>query len=221
MNKFLELLRNIDPNDPGRWPLVVRIGVVAIVFVVAAIASAYFLGWSPEQPLLEQAKNEEKTLFDTLEQKARKAANLEAYKAQIKEMEQSFNTMLRQLPSKTQIPNLLVDISQTALAAGLEAKLFQPEQEVRKDFYAENPIKIRYTGSFHSIGNFISGVAALPRIVTLHDIQIEPLQTKEKDRGDGTDQLQFNVTAKTYRYLDEDEQAVQTQSQQPHRAGAR
>src|SRR5437899_1333672 len=139
MNKLLELLRNIDPNDPGRWPLVVRIGVVAIAFVVAAIASAYFLGWNPEQPLLEQAKNEEKTLFDTLEQKARKAANLEAYKTQIKEMEQSFNTMLRQLPSKTQIPNLLVDISQTALAAGLEAKLFQPEQEARKDFYAENP----------------------------------------------------------------------------------
>ena len=203
MNKLLEQLRTLDPNDPGRWPLTIRIGVVAILFVVAAGLSAYFIGWSPEKPLLEQAQAEEATLFTTLEGKARKAANLEAYKVQLKEMEQSFGAMLRQLPNKTEIPNLLVDISQTGLAAGLEEKLFQPGQDVPKDFYAEKPIKLRLTGTFHAIGNFISGIAALPRIVTLHDIQIDPVSAKDA----GNDQLQLDVTAKTYRYLDDEEQA--------------
>jgi len=111
--------------------------------------------------------------------------------------------MLRQLPNKTEVPNLLVDISQTGLSSGLEEKLFQPSSESTKDFYAELPIKIRLTGSFHSIGTFVSGIAALPRIVTLHDIQIGPV-AKES----GNDQLELNVTAKTYRYLDEEEQAA-------------
>ncbi len=212
MNKLLEQLRTLDPNDPGRWPLTIRIGVVAILFVVAAGLSAYFIGWSPEKPLLEQAQAEEATLFTTLEGKARKAANLEAYKVQLKEMEQSFGAMLRQLPNKTEIPNLLVDISQTGLASGLEEKLFQPGQDVPKDFYAEKPIKLRLTGTFHAIGNFISGIAALPRIVTLHDIQIDPVSTKDA----GNDQLQLDVTAKTYRYLDDEEQA---QAQKADAAG--
>jgi type IV pilus assembly protein PilO len=109
--------------------------------------------------------------------------------------------MLRQLPNKTEVPNLLVDISQTGLAAGLEEKLFQPQAEGRKDFYAELPISIRLTGGYHQMGNFASGIAALPRIVTLHDIEITPA---DKSLGQGA--LVLNVTAKTYRYLDEDEQ---------------
>ncbi|NJD30851.1 MAG: hypothetical protein FIB04_03075, partial [Gammaproteobacteria bacterium] len=119
---------------------------------------------------------------------------------QLAEMEKSFGAMLRQLPNKTEVPNLLVDISQTGLAAGLEEKLFQPQGEVRKDFYAELPIAIRLTGGYHQMGNFASGIAALPRIVTLHDIEITPAG---KDAG--ADDLVLNVTAKTYRYLDEDE----------------
>ena len=110
--------------------------------------------------------------------------------------------MLRQLPGKTEVPNLLVDISQTGLAAGLQEKLFQPEPEVKKDFYAELPIKIRLTGSYHQFGEFVSGIAALPRIVTLHDIEIKP------DDKDAYDQLSLELTAKTYRYLDEDEVAA-------------
>jgi type IV pilus assembly protein PilO len=142
--------------------------------------------------------------LSTLEQKSRKAANLEAYKDQLKEMERSFGAMLRQLPNKTEVPNLLVDISQTGLAAGLDEKLFQPTGENKRDFYAELPIKIRLTGSYHAIGNFVSGIAALPRIVTLHDIQVSTADAKTS----GADQLQLDITAKTYRYLDDEEQAA-------------
>jgi type IV pilus assembly protein PilO len=106
--------------------------------------------------------------------------------------------MLRQLPGRTEVPNLLVDISQTGLAAGLEEKLFQPMGEIQREFYAELPIKIRLTGSYHELGNFVSGIAALPRIVTLHDITIVPVDS------DVYDELTLDVTAKTYRYLDED-----------------
>ncbi|MDP2323813.1 MAG: type 4a pilus biogenesis protein PilO, partial [Gammaproteobacteria bacterium] len=118
------------------------------------------------------------------------------------EIERSFGTMLRQLPGKTEIPNLLVDISQTGLGAGLQEELFQPTDEIRKDFYAEKPIKIRLSGSYHEFGRFISDIAALPRIVTLHDIEAVP-----KGRDSTFDELVLNVTAKTYRYLDEDEVA--------------
>jgi type IV pilus assembly protein PilO len=118
-------------------------------------------------------------------------------------MEQSFGAMLRLLPNMSAVPNLLTDISQQGTAAGLDQKLFQPNSQNIKDFYAELPIKMRLTGSFHSIGAFVSGIAALPRIVTLHDVQITQL-----GKTQGTDQLQLDVTAKTYRYLDEEEQAA-------------
>lgn len=211
MNQLLEELRSLDPNDVGRWPFAFRVGAIGIVFLIALIAAGYLLAWSPQKPLLEQAQAEEQSLLATLEQKARKAANLEAYKEQLNEMEKSFGAMLRQLPNKTEVPNLLVDISQTGLAAGLEEKLFQPAPEVKRDFYAELPIKIRLTGSFHAIGNFVSGIAALPRIVTLHDIQID-------SAGKEQDQLQLDVTAKTYRYLDDEEQAEVEQQERAKKA---
>jgi type IV pilus assembly protein PilO len=119
-------------------------------------------------------------------------------------MEKSFGAMLRQLPNQTEVPNLLVDISQTGLAAGLEEKLFQPQNEARKDFYAELPISIRLTGGYHQMGNFASGIAALPRIVTLHNIEITPAGGNNLTKGD----LVLNVTAKTYRYVDEEDQVV-------------
>jgi len=208
MNNFLEQLRNLDPNDPGRWPLPFRMGAIGLILVIAAALGIYLFAWKPQRPLLEQARAEEVTLFGTLEEKARKAANLDAYKAQLEEMERSFGAMLRQLPNRTEVPNLLVDISQTGLAAGLEEKLFQPAAEVQRDFYAELPIRIRLTGTFHAVGNFVSGIAALPRIVTLHDIQIQPAEANA-----APDQLQIDVTAKTYRYLEDDEQAAGTPTQ--------
>src|SRR4051812_6310895 len=125
MNSFVEQLRNIDPNDPGRWPLAIRLGAIALVLVLLSGFAVYYFAWSSQQPLLEQARAEEQQLMGTLEQKAKKAANLEAYKGQLKEMEQSFGAMLRQLPNKTEVPSLLVDISQKGLEAGLEQRLFQ------------------------------------------------------------------------------------------------
>jgi type IV pilus assembly protein PilO len=128
--------------------------------------------------------------------------NLEIYETQLKDIERSFGALLRQLPGRTEVPNLLVDISQTGLGAGLEEKLFQPAPEEKKDFYAELPIKIRLSGSYHEFGQFVSGIAALPRIVTLHDIDIRP------EKNDSYDQLTLDLTARTYRYLDEDEIAA-------------
>jgi len=206
LQELLEQLRNLDPNDPGRWPLGVRIATVALLFVLAAAGAYYFFVWKSQHPLLLEARAKEQDLWNTLDSRARKAANLSAYKAQLAEMEKSFGAMLRQLPNKTEVPNLLVDISQTGLAAGLEEKLFQPRPEVRQDFYAELPISIRLTGGYHEMGRFASGIAALPRIVTLHDIEITPAG---QVRGAAADpnSLTLNVTAKTYRYLDEEEQA--------------
>lgn len=203
MSNLVEQIRELDPNDPGRWPLPYRLGAIGLIFIVAVVAMAYFLAWKPKKPELDTARAEEQTLLSTLEQKARKAANLDAYKAQLIEMEKSFGAMLRKLPNKTEVPNLLTDISQQGSGAGLDQKLFQPAPQVNKDFYAELPIKMRLTGTFHAIGAFVSGIAALPRIVTLHDVEIAPVSKQP-----GSDLLQLDVTAKTYRYLDEDEQAA-------------
>jgi type IV pilus assembly protein PilO len=207
LQELLEQLRSLDPNDPGRWPLAARLGVAITLFVLAAAGGYYFLVWKSQHPELVEARAKETELLSTLESKARKAANLQAYKDQLAEMEKSFGAMLRQLPNKTEVPNLLVDISQTGLAAGLEEKLFQPQGENRKDFYAELPISIRLTGSYHEMGNFASGIAALPRIVTLHDIEIVPVGREQRGGGGVPGDLTLNVTAKTYRYLDEEEQA--------------
>jgi type IV pilus assembly protein PilO len=199
---LLEELQSLDPRDPGRWPLPVRAGAVAIAFVVLTVALIYFFVWDEQRPELQQRQDEEQALRQEFRTKHAKAVNLELYKQQLKDIERSFGALLRQLPGKTEVPNLLVDISQTGLSSGLEEKLFQPQQEVKKDFYAELPIKIRLTGSYHQFGQFVSGIAALPRIVTLHDIDIR------SENKDAYDQLSLELTAKTYRYLDEDEIAA-------------
>jgi type IV pilus assembly protein PilO len=196
---LLEELQSLDPRDPGRWPLPIRAGAVAIAFVLLTGALIYFFVWDEQRPELQQRQDEEQSLRQEFHTKHAKAVNLELYKQQLKDIERSFGALLRQLPGKTEVPNLLVDISQTGLSSGLEEKLFQPQQEVKKDFYAELPIKIRLTGSYHQFGQFVSGIAALPRIVTLHDIDIR------SENKDAYDQLSLELTAKTYRYLDEDE----------------
>ncbi len=195
---LVEELQSLDVNDVGRWPLVFRAAVIAIVFIVVLGLGIYWFIIEDKAPQLSRAQEEEQELRVTFENKQRKAANYDAYKAQLTQIEQSFGTMLRQLPGRTEIPSLIVDISQTGLAAGLQEKLFVPQAEVPKDFYAEKPIKIRLTGGYHEIGNFVSGIAALPRIVTLHDINITPEKDEEFDG------LSMEVTAKTYRYLDEE-----------------
>jgi type IV pilus assembly protein PilO len=208
MNKlqaFFEQLRNLDPNDPGRWPMGVRIVTAVLLFSLAAAGGYYFLVWKNQHPILLEEQSKEGQLMESLTTKARRAANLDAYRVQLAEMEKSFGAMLRQLPNKTEVPNLLVDISQTGLAAGLEEKLFRPQGEIKKDFYAELPISIRLTGDYHEMGKFASGIAALPRIVTLHDIEITPQAGRNMNEPG---ELTLNVVAKTYRYLDDEEQAV-------------
>ncbi len=195
---LIEELQSLDANDVGRWPLAFRVAVIVIVFAVATGLGIYWFIVKDKAPLLERAQAEEQELRVTFENKQRKAANYDAYRAQLAQIEQSFGTMLRQLPGETEIPSLIVDISQTGLAAGLQEKLFVPQAEIPKDFYAEKPIKIRLTGGYHEIGNFVSGIAALPRIVTLHDINITP------ESKDSFDHLSMEVTAKTYRYIEEE-----------------
>ena len=198
MNNFLEELQNLDANDIGRWPFAFRAGVIGIVFTVVVGLGIYWIIIEDKAPALERAQEEEVTLRQVFENKQRKAANYDAYRAQLAQIEQSFGTMLRQLPGETEIPSLIVDISQTGLAAGLQEKLFQPQPEIPRDFYAEKPITISLSGGYHEIANFVSGVAALPRIVTLHDINITP------DSPDNFDSLTLQVTAKTYRYIEEE-----------------
>lgn len=216
LNKFFEQLKSLDPKDIGRWPFLFRALTIGLVFVVASAALVWFFVYSESNgnlPQLRKAEAEQTNLWNTFDQKQRKAANLEAYRQQLGEIERSFGAMLRQLPGRTEVPSLLVDISQTGLASGLQEKLFQPGPEVRRDFYAELPIKIRLTGNYHEFGQFVSGIAALPRIVTLHDIQI----AQEKGRGSSrrgqaaaaSDELTLDLTAKTYRYLEESEIAEQ------------
>ena len=211
---FIEELKNLDPKDVGRWPLLFRALALCVLFLVLTAVMVYFVPVSRYMPDLDTAKNQERDLMQTFDEKQHKAANVDAYKAQLKEMERSFGAMLRQLPGRTEVPSLLVDISQTGLAAGLQEKLFQPAPEVKKDFYAELPIKIRLTGSYHEFGTFVSGIAALPRIVTLHDITIS-----QETKDGGPDRLTLDVTAKTYRYLDEAETAVPTDKKAKGAAG--
>src|ERR1700691_6499937 len=202
---LMQEIRSLDPRDPGRWPLAIRPIAVAICFVVCTLLLIYFFVWTDRVPELQGRENTELQLRNEYRSKHSKAINLVLYKQQLADIEKSFGAMLRQLPSRTEVPNLLVDISQTGLAAALQEKLFQPGQEVKKDFYAELPIHITLTGSYHEFGAFVSGIAALPRIVTLHDIQITPIS---KDKSAVYDQLQLDLTAKTYRYLDDDEIAA-------------
>ena len=208
---ILDDLKTLDPNDPGRWPLPVRVGSVALCFVLIAAFLFYFLVWSEQKPVLDRVVQEEQTLRQTFKTKHSKAVNLEVYQQQLADIERSFGALLRQLPGRTEVPNLLVDISQVGVGASLEEKLFQPSAEVKKDFYAELPIKISLTGSYHQMGEFVSGIAALPRIVTLGELAIKPA-TK-----DAYDVLTFELTAKTYRYLDDAEVAAEKKNSTPAR----
>jgi type IV pilus assembly protein PilO len=209
---FLEQLQALDFKDIGRWPFLFRALGVGLVFAVATVLLVWYFvtGANGNLPELRKAEAEQKSLWNTFDEKQRKAANLEAYRQQLAEIERTFGAMLRQLPGKTEVPSLLVDISQTGLAAGLQERLFQPGGENKKDFYAELPIKITLTGGYHEFGLFVSGIAALPRIVTLHDIEVTRSGTRGQTRSRApapSDELTMNLTAKTYRYLEEGESA--------------
>ncbi len=188
-------LNNLDPNNPGLWPMPIQLAAVVIA-TVALMFAGYKFVWSKQIEELKTVESKETEHRETFEAKQRKVANLVPLREQMKEMEQSFGDMLRQLPNKTEVAGLLVDISQTGLSSGLEFELFQPLSEAPTEFYAELPISIKVKGTYHQMGEFVSGIAALPRIVTTHDIKIT--------KGD-TQILSMSATAKTYRAIEEDE----------------
>lgn len=194
----LNNINNLDPNNIGSWPLAARI-IVIVLLCAAILFAGYYFDTSDQLLTLEKAQNKESNLKQTFETKQEKAKNLTAYKDQMKEMERSFGTLLKQLPGKTEVPGLLDDITRIGIQSGLVFELFKPGGESIKDFYAELPISIRVKGTYHQFGNFVSGTAALPRIVTLHDFSI----AKPAKGSDGT--MTMTATAKTYRYLEESE----------------
>ena len=192
-------LNNLDLNNIGSWPMPVKAVLIAIV-AIGVLALGYFFDIKSQQEALDNVRIEESRLKESFETKQAKAANLDAYKQQMVEMQESFGAMIRQLPSKTEVEELLIDISQTGLASGIEFQLFKPQSERHIEFYAELPIQLKMTGTYHQFGEFVSGIAALPRIVTLENITIQAEKGKKKDSL-----LSMSATAKTYRYLDESE----------------
>ncbi len=197
----LSELNELDFENVGSWPLPVKLAAVVLLFLLI-LAGGYYFKTSDQLVQLEKLEKKEATLKQEFSKKQARAARLPAYKAQLDEMQLILQSMLRQLPGKTEMPDLLVDISQTALASGIKNELFEPGAEVIKDFYAEKPITLRMIGTYHQFGAFVSGVASLPRVVilTMHDISLKPA-----GKGAEPNKLVLEGTAKTYRYLDEDE----------------
>jgi len=213
MSKKVDL-KSLDFNDIGNWPRNAKIVFCTLIALVIMFV-AYMLLISGKRDELETLEGQEATLREQFSTEQARAVNLEPLKQQLAQMEQVLQQMLRQLPSKTEMPDLIIDISQTALSSGLTNQLFEPEQEQIKEFYAEKPIKLRMVGSYHQFGAFVSGVASLPRVVilTMHDINLKP---KDKTSGNvRSGALELSGTVKTYRYLDETE----VQEQQKAEAG--
>lgn len=198
--EILTELQSLDAQNPGAWPLYARVGAAVLLGIGILVGGTYFL-IKPLREALVAEEAKEVDLRKKFENNQRKAAALDLYKEQLAEMERNFGAMLKQLPSRSEVANLLNDISQTRVASSLEEELFQPVGEVPKEFYAEIPNRIVVTGSYHEMGNFVSSVAALPRIVTIDEVDIRPA-------GKG-DELRMQALAKTYRYLDEDSTATE------------
>lgn len=202
LTESLESLRKIelselDLNNLGSWPVAVK-GIACILLLIAALALGYNFYLKDLQGQLDVKRAEEGTLKQQFSSKAFQAANLDAYKVQMKEMEESFGALLRQLPSDTEVPGLLEDITRTGLGSGLEFEEIKLQPEVVQQFYIELPIQISVVGGYHDLATFVSGVASLPRIVTLHDFEIKPAE------ADSVSRLRMSVLAKTYRYNDQE-----------------
>lgn len=202
LRSYIDELRSLDQNNIGSWPTWaygLAIGVVSLMIMM--IAAWYFV--LPRSDALEQAQHQESKLKQTFESKQKRVANIDAYRTQLAEMKKQFGHLLAQLPSKTEVPSLLRDISQTRSENGLDEELFRPKPEVMKDFYAVLPNALIVTGNFHQFGTFISDVAALPRIVTISDVQISPVHSGrgKTSAPSGQNTLRMSVTANTYRYL--------------------
>ncbi|MCL2657012.1 MAG: type 4a pilus biogenesis protein PilO [Betaproteobacteria bacterium] len=198
-DRLAQDFRQLDPNDPGMWPLAPRIVVLLAVLLVVLIA-AWWFDWRDQAEALEQKQSEEAQLKEEWRSKKSQAVNLDEYRKQLTEIDHQFGALLKQLPNRTEMENLLVDVNQAGLGRGLQFNLWAPGAEQIKDFYAEVPVRVNIVGRFHDLGSFVGDIAKLPRIVTLNDIKLE-------DKGGGV--LLLDATAVTYRYLDDEELAKQ------------
>ena len=209
LRELLDQLNSLDFENVGGWPAPVKFGVAVIVLLVV-LGLGYFFFIADANQLLEQHRSEETSLLKSYEKKAFEAHNLDQFRSQLAEMEQTFGALLKQLPKETEVPGLLEDVTHTGLGSGLEFEEIKLEDEVEQEFYAELPIKITAIGDYHSFGAFVSGVSALPRIVTLHDFSISVPGKDSKDKELGSlGLLRLDVTAKTYRYSNNDGVVIQ------------
>jgi len=213
---MLNELRDLDLNDIGSAPASVRFVILGVLLAII-LTIGYFLLIQAKTEQLEMVQGLENRLRAQFEKKQAKAANLEAYEAQLAEMQELLETMFRQLPGRTEMDKLLVDVSQTALGAGIDVQLFQPNAEAFHDFYAERPISVRMLGDYHQFGEFVSGVASLPRVVilTMHDISLRRAEARDVGASGGDGRLILEGIVKTYRYIDEDEANARNQEGAP------
>lgn len=202
---ILDDFRYMNPNDPGAWPAIPKVTVLIGVFLVILLAGWWFF-WSDQLGQLEGAGQEELSLKDQYLAKKRQAVNLDLYTQQLAEIDRSFGALLKQLPNKSEIEALLIEVNQAGLGRGLQFELFRPGAEQIKDFYAELPVTVKINGSYHDIGAFAADVAKLPRIVTLNGISVAPLKNSET--------LSLDATVKTFRYLDDEELAEQKRAEE-------
>lgn len=208
-NEIVEDFKRINPQDPGGWPVSVKL-VALIGLFIALLVAGFFFDWSAQLDALDNGKKEEEKQKDDFVKKKTQAVNLDAHKQQLREIDQVFGTLLKQLPNKSEMDALIIDINQAGLGRGLQFELFKPAQfETMQDFYAELPIQIRVVGSYHDIGAFASDVSKLSRIVTLNNMNIMLVPQKDPNT------LAMETTAKTFRYLDEDELAKAKKSTKP------
>ncbi|NJN39925.1 MAG: type 4a pilus biogenesis protein PilO [Gammaproteobacteria bacterium] len=212
MNDLLAQFSNLNTRDPGSWPALPKF-MLLVALLVGILVAAYFFDWQDQLDALEAGRQEEVTLKEAYKSKKAQAVNLDLHRQQLQEIESSFGALLKQLPNKSQMEALLVDINQAGLGRGLQFELFRPApQETVKEFYAELPIAVRITGNYHDMGAFASDIGQLPRIVTLNDLNL----SVNKDGN-----LTLDTTAKTFRYLDEEEIAAQRKAAQAAKAGKR
>lgn len=201
--------RGLDPNDPGLWPAAPRVAVF-VTLLALTIAGFWWFDWQDQVLTLETRRAEETQLRDSWVAKKRQAVNLEEHRRQLEEIDRQFGALLKQLPNRAEMDSLLSDINQAGLGRGLQFELFKPGADVVKEFYAEMPIDVRVTGTYHDLGQFAADVARMPRVVTLNDVAIEV-------NKDG--RLKMGTKATTYRYLDEEELAQQRQAAQAAKQG--